>query len=145
MVMDENERPGIPRDCKHPEQADWQILRMKGPAPDGWKAGNYFQYMKNENKLCDVMTRTTYKEYVDQENVSTDKAAKSTSTAKSIKLKGVCATKKSYSALPTSTVITAVESNVLNLDADYDSSLHLDSDNWIENNFTFDTGSSLIC
>jgi len=48
-VYDPVGRPHISRDCKHSVKPDWIILKMAGPPPPGWKAGDYKEYLKHKS------------------------------------------------------------------------------------------------
>jgi len=50
LVFDPEGRPGIPRDCTHPQRPDYKILQM--PEPPSWwkgKAYEYKEYLKQRN------------------------------------------------------------------------------------------------
>ena len=56
LVYDPVNRPGIHRDCKNPAMADWKILKLKFPPPEGYKAGEWKETLKSSHETKgDVM------------------------------------------------------------------------------------------
>lgn len=56
LVYDPVNRPGIHRDCKNPAMADWKILKLKFPPPEGYKAGEWKEILKSSHETKgDVM------------------------------------------------------------------------------------------